>query len=290
MQHNWAYTSSSGRQYVVGLYHGQESGHLMVYCDLRIIRIEFGVLDTYMYSFFIEDELLELKIERQGTGFKYLFEVNRQVDTPRNRARKIAEKSDFQRLILLILLGIVMLIAGIWVWRYNEVIVPQRKEQEWLRQAGSEAVARVFLSEQKGMIRYAFVADARGYEREVPMHNYNPDHGMPLEHGDEFLVRYASNRPVIHKIDFNAPTDRQLRQYRQRAAAQHLLLHPNTSPRQLDCLLDVALELEGTRAYAHFFFQNTPPEENPLHNRNTFGRLTRSLPFLEATRQRCAAF
>ena len=72
--------------------HGAESGHLMVYCNTNIVLIDFEILQSKTYSFFIEDELCELSIERKDDQFFYGFEINKKADTPLNRQRRKIEK------------------------------------------------------------------------------------------------------------------------------------------------------------------------------------------------------
>ena len=50
--------------------------------------LDFRVLKSKEYSFFIDDELCELTIEKKGDHFFYSFEFNRKADTPLNRAIK----------------------------------------------------------------------------------------------------------------------------------------------------------------------------------------------------------
>lgn len=282
-QHNWAYTSGSGKQYVVGLYHGAESGHLMVYCNLSVIYIDFSVLHDWTYSFFIEDDLLELKIARQGEQFHYHFDVNRQVDTPLNRARKLREREDFRKLVLMGIALLVAIIIGIWAWRYNEKVVPQRQAAAWLAQYGRITPAKVFPIKQD-KLRYTFVALGQRYEQTVP------DPGgalLPLQAGDEFIVEYASNQPKVSKIRLDRPTERQTQRYQQRAFFKHAQLHPELDSLHILCLLELAYAQKGVGAYADFYYQQTEPAHNATHNRNTYGRLVRDVPFQQMVAERC---
>lgn len=279
-QHNWAYTGGSGKQYVVGLYHGTESGHLMVYCDLRVILIEFSILQDYTYSFFIEDDMLDLTIKRSKDQFQYGFHVNREVDTPKNQARKVQEKQErrWMSVSLVVLAIVALMLFGAW-W-YNEVY----KSEEDLKQVQYSAwhvPAKVFVSNTSG-VKYSFVANGKGYESQTA----RPQQTLfPLESGDEFMVHYDMYKPRIHVLDFQSPTNNQIARYRKRAAERHLILHPDLSKKQIECLLDIALQIKGLDAYADFYFQNTPVSENPLHNQETYGRLTRDVPFQKAAKE-----
>lgn len=278
-QHNWAYTGGSGKQYVVGLYHGTESGHLMVYCDLRVILIEFSILQDYTYSFFIEDDLLDLTIKRQNNNFQYGFNVNRAVDTPKNRARNVQEKQERRWMsVSLVILGIVALLF-LGAWWYNRVytsddVLAQVRYSSW------QVPAKVFVS-NNNFIRYSFVADGRGYESSMEL---SEPPLFPLESGDEFMVHYDFDKPHLNVLDFQAPTPSQIARYRKRAAAQHLYLHPDLNKKYVECLLNIAFEMKGLNGYADFYHQNTIPTQNSLHNQESYGRLTRDIPFQKAAK------
>lgn len=88
----WTYIDDYGRRYRVGLYHGDRSGHLMVYCNSRVLVIDFNVLTDKKYSFLINDDLLDLHVERQNNKFAYAFEVDKKANTPGNRRRRKLSK------------------------------------------------------------------------------------------------------------------------------------------------------------------------------------------------------
>jgi hypothetical protein len=276
-QHNWAYTGGSGKQYVVGLYHGTESGHLMVYCDLRIILVEFGILQDYTYSFFIEDDLLDLTIKRQNDDFRYGFKVNRIVDTPKNRARNVQEKQERRWMsVSLVIVGILaVLLLGAW-W-YNKRFTSDEALMQ-VQYSGWQAPAKVFVNPD-ATLQYSFVANGKAYEATMLPPQNAP---FPLESGDEFMARYDFEKPHLNVLDVQLPTPRQIARYRQRAAAQHSQLHPDLNEKEIECLLDIAFEQKGFAGYADFYHQKTAPSQNALHNQETYGRLTRDIPFQQA--------
>lgn len=82
-----------GRQHNVGLYHAPGSGNLMIYCNAKIVLIDFLVKASKDYSFFIEEELCIIKVEKaEDNGFSYNFKVNKKADTPLNQLRESREK------------------------------------------------------------------------------------------------------------------------------------------------------------------------------------------------------
>ena len=64
-QLRWTYLGDSGQQYKVGLYHGENSGHLLLYVNSSPVLIDFSVSDSKKYSLFIGDELCDLVLEQK---------------------------------------------------------------------------------------------------------------------------------------------------------------------------------------------------------------------------------
>ena len=67
-QFTWTYIGDNGALHRVGLFHGDETGHLMIYCNTRIVVIDFGVTTSKNYSFFINDDNAGIAIYHQMTG------------------------------------------------------------------------------------------------------------------------------------------------------------------------------------------------------------------------------
>ena len=61
-QQVWSYTNAVGFTYSVGIYHGNESGHVLIYADKAIIVIDFSVKSDKIYSFYLDDDFFELGI------------------------------------------------------------------------------------------------------------------------------------------------------------------------------------------------------------------------------------
>lgn len=93
-QLRWTYLGDSGQQYKVGLYHGENSGHLLLYVNSSPVLIDFSVSDSKKYSLFIGDELCDLVLEKKNGNFYYGLIPNLTVDTDLNRARKLLNKQD----------------------------------------------------------------------------------------------------------------------------------------------------------------------------------------------------
>lgn len=223
--------------------------------------------------------MLDLTINRQGSGFQYDFHINKEVDTPRNRERKVQEKQERRWLSMALVTVGILAILFLGAWWYNEMRVDEDALSK-VRYSSWQAPAKVFVSNDQ-TLKYSFVADGKGYTAKT----VRPEQPLfPLESGDEFIVKYDFYNPNVNLLDFQSPTPSQIARYRQRAADQHLKLHPDLGKKQVECLLDIAFEIKGLDGYADFYHQHTSPQENAIHNKESYGRLTRDIPFQKAAK------
>ncbi|NNF33282.1 MAG: hypothetical protein HKN68_04195 [Saprospiraceae bacterium] len=87
-QLRWTYLDDFGGKYNVGLYHGENSGHVMLYVNSSIVLIDFSIKDTKKYSLFIGEELCDLTLEKKNGNFSYGLVPNTEVDTRLNQLRR----------------------------------------------------------------------------------------------------------------------------------------------------------------------------------------------------------
>lgn len=83
----WKYIDTEDTVYEIGLYHGNESGHVVIYCNQQIIKIDFSILYQKNYSFMIGEELLEILLDKE----KDLYSLRK---TTTNKIIKIFHKTD----------------------------------------------------------------------------------------------------------------------------------------------------------------------------------------------------
>ena len=289
--YTWTYVAGEGRTVPVGLYHSSKLGHLVIYVGKSITTIDFSVLDSKEYTFFIDNELCRIKLERRGDEMYYFFEIDKTADTPMNRARWSMERK-FLRQMLAGLAVFLVVAIGFAIFLNKQKTPNYANLEKMLATQGVETVARVTVEPggQQPIISYHFVAKNQGYSAK-PTVESKPlvllKNGMPLESGDEFVVLYVPNNPSVNRIDFDRPSDRQLKLYQQRATNQHLSLHPDEAPHIARCMVKTAYEMEGMDGLAKFYFQNAPPTENPSHNQDSFFRLVRSLDFQKRVEKDC---
>ena len=283
-QFNWTYLADTGRQYQVGLFHGDNTGHLLIYLNSKIIIIDFQVLETKTYSFFIEEELCELEVERtEENRFAYGFKINQEADTPLNRQRKEKEKADYRKSYLLAGAFFVFILIGslIFISAYRQ---QKKRLTEQIQMQMIERPVTINVIKQQGdsiglQYQLEFGGKVSQFARLIRQSEVNLP--FPLESGDEFNLRFNLSRPYINELNFSEPPQEQLIRYRRRTLERHMSLHPGQTRAQASCLVDVAYELKGIDGLADFYYQDESPEDSPTHNRQTYQKLTRDIPFID---------
>lgn len=114
----WVFCTDGGNRHRIGVYHGDNSGHVLVYCNTRIVAIDFCVWTDKTYSFFIDDELCNVILEKKPDGYAYGFKIDKKAETPKNLARKKRDAQDATKLILS-LGGFVVVVTLIVILLYS---------------------------------------------------------------------------------------------------------------------------------------------------------------------------
>lgn len=282
----WTYVAGGGRNTKVGLYHGSKSGHVLIYVGNKVVTIDFKVFESKDYTFFIDDELCKIKLERKGDKMYYFFEVDKKTDTPLNRARWARDRKHLWQMLLAFGGLVVLVVVFVFVAAYLKR--PSMKtDEDLLFHQGVETIGRVQVrpSDSEAEITYQFVAmnqpvnASYGVDSQLVVILKN---GMPLETGDEFVVRYVPSRPEVSSIYFRRPTERQLEVYQERAAEKFHEILPEGSPINARCVAKSVLAFEGIDGLADLYFSKASPNENPDHNQLTYQKLTQSLAFKKA--------
>lgn len=253
----------------------------MVYLNSKVIIIDFQVLETKTYSFFIEEELCEIEVERTDDRFAYGFKINQDVDTPLNRKRKAQEKSDMRKTYWLAAGFFTIILIGslIFAHAYRQ----KKKRLAESLSTASRAVAVQVVQQRQDSVDLKFQLEFQGltrdYVRSVPREAITTP--FPLETGDEFNLRFSLYKPSMNQLDFESISYTQLGRYRDRTMAIHQKSHPRLTKDQVACQVDIAFQLYGIDGLAHFYFQNQAAQDSPRFNRESFQKLVRDLPYLE---------
>jgi len=305
-QVSWVYLDDFGGRHRIGLYHGDRTGHLLLHCDALIVQVDFSVKETRTYSFFVEDELCEVSIVKEAQGFSYGFEVNKKVDTPRNRLRKSDERRTRKQMALLIA-GLVVVVASLvlglrwWGQRHKtdrlaDTNLSSRlspENEQLLAAAGNNAVARLIVVHE-ALQRRVFYGFTTAANDQISGRFIVPDtgiillpNGFPLRNRDAFSVRYLPTDPRIHRVNFDEPSPETLNGYLEQAGLTQQAAHPEATPGHSRCVAQITLREKGWPSLADLIFQQAPAEQNPRHNRDTYLRLVREPEFKRIIQREC---
>ena len=76
-QYRWTFYDPNQGTQTLGLYHGDKSGHVMIYLNQKVVIIDFEVHQSKSYSLMLNQSLLELKLNKDNGKFLYKFERTR---------------------------------------------------------------------------------------------------------------------------------------------------------------------------------------------------------------------
>lgn len=119
-QHAWNITGYNGAQYNLGLFHGEDTHHVVVHCNNRVVAIDFNVVESKTYTIFLDQELCEVSIDHTGAEeFTYDCRINREIDTPlnqlRNQERAAEDRAQRLRLYAAGVIGLVVILV-LWLF------------------------------------------------------------------------------------------------------------------------------------------------------------------------------
>jgi hypothetical protein len=110
-QRTWLYKTPKGTVFEIGLYHGDKSGHLLLYVGNEIVKIEFSVKDTQEYNFMIDDELFKVLVI-QGKEFDYkLYNESQDQEIP--LIGKVGRNKQYVLMMSLVIAVLILVALGI---------------------------------------------------------------------------------------------------------------------------------------------------------------------------------
>lgn len=292
-QLTWTYVSDAGKHYNVGLFHGPNTGHVVVHCNQQVVLVDFNVLASKSYPLFLDDELFELRIELKKGQFSYAFEIDRNADTPRNQARRQREHKHWRQALLM--LGGLLICAGLFAGLLLRYDAQQRAKKRASLMAGegiraTATVTRLEPHKDGTRLYIAFVGAGRYWEERLDYPEEMPiilDNGMPLQEDDEFSLLYLGQDPRIWELLLDQPSSAQIGRYAEMALSRHASLHPELPPQHLECLLRIVYELHGIPGLAALYFQQASSETHPHANEIIYKRMVRDAPFRTRVQQEC---
>lgn len=240
--------------------------------------IDFGVKDTKDYSFFLDEELFELHINKTDEGYHYDLRHNQEAETPHNIRLRETTRQDNRRLwaAAVVAVLIMALFGGVFYRNFHQ----RKLASTALYQEGGQ-LTQVSVYQRSGRWWASYRVADKVEEVEIAWENstYSPL-GFPLQDGDRFAGQYDERFTDLIRVEWDKPQPDVLQRYVQQAYAKHSSLHPELSEQQHRCQLRVALELKGVKGLALFHQQKAL--DFPVYNRNAYYRFVRDEAFRDA--------
>lgn len=118
-QFAWNVKTEGGRPWLIGLLHGEQDGHVLLYCNNTVTQIDFNVRESKTYSLLLDEVLCRVSINLLPDGsYRYDCELDDTKAKARAAARRQArelERKD-ERFRLQLGLGFVALILLLLWW------------------------------------------------------------------------------------------------------------------------------------------------------------------------------
>jgi Fas apoptotic inhibitory molecule (FAIM1) len=249
-QFGWTVIANSGRRYRIGIYHGDQTGHVVVHAEGKVVITDFSVWDSKMYTFFVEDDLCEVAINKKKEGsYTYSCRINYEINTPLNAQRKQHARQNW-RLGLLFATAVISFAVIVAVYFFLHPSAEKLRRERLLVSMGQGVEQEVQLLfdttvsdwyhtyaswGRDGVLRLAWSADTL-----TPA-------GWKLEPGDVFIGYRSKEVPRLFYIDLQQPAPSLMEKYRRQTVQKLRQQYPSLSPDQIDCLLNAATGSAGAR-------------------------------------------
>ena len=118
-QHAWSITGPQGKTYNLGLFHGEETHHVVVHCNNSVVAIDFSVRESKTYSLLLDQQLCEVTIDHTGgDNFTYDCRLNYEAETPHNISRRRAKAAErrFDRIRIVAAVAVLMVVLAFLVF------------------------------------------------------------------------------------------------------------------------------------------------------------------------------
>jgi len=235
-QFHWNHIDQTGKFHKIGLLHGSRTGHVLIHVNGKISSIDFSVLETKKYSFFINQELIELNIIRHDDHFEYTMEINEDVKTPLNEQRKEERKKmGFQTLAFVVVM--MLAVVGGTVWMMNSAWYNEKDSAAYklLEKTGKFTKAKLFFDGGSDY-DYNFVDFRHNIiEGSAQLASY------PIKNGDEYMVQQEAFK-ICQKVD------------------------QNMSEEDCSCIIDAVYAKGSYTGLLSYINQDTKPTDNAMFN------------------------
>jgi tRNA A-37 threonylcarbamoyl transferase component Bud32 len=278
-QFHWNHLDQRGKIHKVGLLHGARTGHVLIHVNGKITSIDFKVLESKQYSLFIDEELIELNIIRHDDHFEYTMEINEEVKTPLNAARKKERKKmSMQSLMFVAALVVAIVIATVLLFRSDWYNAKDDVAMAELEKKGLFTKARIFTF-GNNKFTYNYVVNQEVFRIHSGNNNY------AVQDGDEYMVKYLPNNPRISEIHFVKPTEKQIVKVKQRSVAD--CLSDSDNAMDCHCLVDVLYEVGGYLGMMHYLNRDASESQNLQFNTKGYQKLVNSDLYIAQLSAKC---
>jgi len=275
---NWTYVGNKANKSLVEIKHFLDSGNLAIFCNGQIVITDFEIYDDAEYPFFIGEEFCKIIIKKHPSGeLGYEFKIVEDIDTPLNRRRKKLSRKHLLQSFLVIF-GVILLLASIMAGGY---FAYQHKLAKDLRENGvTKAIGIKIKSHVDGGKFYNAFYTFRYRKQKQAGHlklainqagELLAPNGLPIRENDEFLLTFSSKNSDNFRLDFDAPTEKQIERYRRRMLERmntdSLNIHDN------NCVLNAVYQLKGIDGWANLYYKNISRRENKKHHRKSYKRM-----------------
>lgn len=275
----WTYLGPNGTRSVVDLKHGIQSGNFVLFCNYKVLVIDFDVFEPKSYPFFINHDLCQVDVEKKGESFSYKFQILKDVDTPLNRWRKKVEKREWRltsALIAATILSVFLAVFFLHGWKYR--IDANTMQQSSLITVGKFVVENHEYNGEtfNAHLQYNYRNSIFNSHYRLPVNSFGEvisANGLPLQSGDEFYIQFSHRQPNKNRVDYFKPTIAQISKYRNRVSNKYRSENRQVSSSEIDCLMDSVYEVDGLTGWANLYFHNVGPEKNVSNNETSYQKI-----------------
>lgn len=284
---HWIHVGPYGRHNKIGLMHGDGSGNLMIYYNDKVIVIDFKVFESKSYKFFVDEELCEIFIikHKKKNSYRYEFKFDNKTKTDLN-IRRNAKIKRSNTIGIIVTIAVPLLIASV-VLGYSRIRKAYLEYQIKHYEETSWAKIRIY-HDYHIQKSFYFFTDNKGESidsKRIVSPKPQTPHGLPIEDGDIFSIKYVSKHPFYNKINYDEPDPATAIKLMQRVAPIHLQHNQGRIQQELLCEIQAAYDLEGLEGLSKIFHQQVAASKNPTYNRESFLKLKRDSPFQKAVDQ-----
>ena len=244
----------------------------MVYLNGQIIHVEFKVYEAHSFSFMLEEEMMDVEVQKRGDKFRYNCTRNETVDTPLNldrRARAAEERKKSRRsnwTFGAAFATFVLVTTAVIGYFTRTTIDPE---------AGKSTIATIGVTKRGDNYWVTPTFEAKAYNdamRIEPIGTYQgrttyyeegplTPFGMPLQDGDEYEIYYRLADPGNYIIQYEKPTYGQLQNLLRRTQQQLRNSSYAYSRRESNCRVTAAYRLSGLEGLGKLYHIETSPAQ-----------------------------